>query len=142
MDVTEFAPLQGFMGGALIGLAAVFMMLTIGRIAGVSGIAFHALAGGEDGRGWRIAFLAGLPLGALLVTALGWKTWGGVVFPASLPLLVAAGFIVGLGTRLGGGCTSGHGICGNANLAPRSIVATLVFMATAIVTVFLIRHVF
>ena len=140
--VTEFAPVQGFVGGAMIGAAAVFMMLTLGRIAGVSGIAFHALAGGEGGRGWRLAFLAGLPLGAILVTVLGLKSWSGVVIPASLPLLIIAGFIVGVGTRLGGGCTSGHGICGMANLSPRSIVATLVFMVTAIVTVFLVRHVF
>ena len=141
--MTTFAPVAGLFGGALIGLAAVVLMLTIGRIAGVSGIALNAMlpADGAAGRGWRIAFLAGLPLGAALVTALGLKDWSAVAFPSSLALLAVAGALVGAGTTLGGGCTSGHGICGLARLSPRSLVATGVFMATAVATVFVIRHV-
>jgi hypothetical protein len=141
--MTTFAPLSGLAGGALIGLAAVVLMLTIGRIAGVSGIALNAMLPGDGatGRGWRIAFLAGLPLGAALVTALGLKDWSAVSFPSSFALLAVAGALVGAGTTLGGGCTSGHGICGLARLSPSSLAATLVFMATAVATVFVLRHV-
>jgi hypothetical protein len=141
--MTTFAPVEGFIGGLLIGLAAVALMASIGRIAGVSGIALNAMlpADGSGGRGWRIAFLAGLPLGAALVTALGLKDWSGVILPSSLELLAVAGALVGAGTTLAGGCTSGHGICGLARLSPGSLAATLVFMATAVVTVFVIRHV-
>ena len=141
--MTTFAPVEGLIGGALIGLAAVALMATIGRVAGVSGIALNAIlpAEGGGGRGWRIAFLAGLPLGAALVTALGLKDWSGVILPSSLALLAVAGALVGAGTTLAGGCTSGHGICGLARLSPSSLAATLVFMATAVATVFVIRHV-
>jgi uncharacterized membrane protein YedE/YeeE len=117
------------------------LMLTIGRIAGVSGIALNALIAGDTaGRSWRLAFVLGLPLGALAVTAVGWKDWSGLNFPASLPATVIAGFIVGVGSTLGSGCTSGHGICGLARFSLRSIVATLTFMATAAATVFVVRH--
>jgi len=141
--MTTFAPVEGLIGGALIGLAAVALMATIGRVAGVSGIALNAIlpAEGGGGRGWRIAFLAGLPLGAALVTALGLKDWSGVILPSSIALLAVAGALVGAGTTLAGGCTSGHGICGLARLSPSSLAATLVFMATAVATVFVIRHV-
>jgi uncharacterized protein len=139
--MTDFAPLSGLFGGALIGLAALILMLTIGRIAGVSGIALNALTAGDAaGRSWRLAFVLGLPLGALAVTAVGLKDWSGVSFPASLPATVIAGFIVGVGSTFGSGCTSGHGICGLARFSVRSIVATATFMATAAATVFVIRH--
>jgi len=139
--MTVFAPVQGLIGGVLIGLAAVFLMLSIGRIAGICGIAGRVvLPGAGGGRGWRLAFLVGLPLGAWLVTLAGWKDWSGVVFTAGTPLLLVAGFAVALGASLGAGCTSGHGICGMALLSPRSIVATLTFMAVAIATVFVTRH--
>ena len=139
--MTVFAPVSGLIGGALIGLAALMLMLTIGRIAGVSGIALNALVAGDTaGRSWRLAFVLGLPLGALAVAAVGWKDWSGLSFPASLPATVIAGFIVGVGSTLGSGCTSGHGICGLARFSLRSIVATATFMATAAATVFVIRH--
>jgi hypothetical protein len=139
--MTIFAPISGLLGGALIGLAAVILMLTIGRIAGVSGIALNALIAGDTaGRSWRLAFVLGLPLGALAVTAVGLKDWSNVSFPASLPATVIAGFIVGVGSTFGSGCTSGHGICGLARFSLRSIVATATFMATAAATVFVIRH--
>ena len=139
--MTVFAPVSGLIGGALIGLAALMLMLTIGRIAGVSGIALNALVAGDTaGRSWRLASVLGLPLGALAVAAVGWKDWSGLSFPASLPATVIAGFIVGVGSTLGSGCTSGHGICGLARFSLRSFVATATFMATAAATVFVIRH--
>jgi hypothetical protein len=113
--MTSFAPVSGLVGGALIGLAAIVLMLTIGRIAGVCGIALNAMAASDAaGRSWRLAFILGLPLGALLVTAIGLKDWNGVSFPAAMPTTIVAGFIVGFGSIVGSGCTSGHGICGLA----------------------------
>jgi uncharacterized membrane protein YedE/YeeE len=140
--MTNFAPVSGLIGGALIGLAALMLMLTIGRIAGVSGIALNALTAGDaSGRSWRLAFVLGLPLGALAVTAVGLKDWSGLGFPASQLATLIAGFVVGVGSTLGSGCTSGHGICGLARFSVRSLVATATFMATAAATVFVIRHV-
>ncbi len=139
---TSFSPVSGLVGGALIGLAATLLMLTIGRIAGVCGIAVNAMVDSDSsGRRWRIAFLLGLPLGALLVTAAGLKDWSNIRFPAGLPMTVIAGFIVGAGSTFGSGCTSGHGICGLARFSPRSMVATASFMAAAAATVFVVRHV-
>ena len=140
--MTVFDPLQGFIGGIIIGCAAVLLMLGIGRIAGICGIALNVLTGRDTVNvPWRVAFLVGLPLGALLVSALGLKDLGSLVMPASIPLTIVAGLLVGIGTTFGSGCTSGHGICGLARLSPRSIVATLTFMVTAAATVFIIRHV-
>jgi uncharacterized protein len=139
--MTSFAPVSGFVGGALIGLSAVFLMLTIGRVAGVSGIVLNAVIPGEPaGRSWRLAFVAGLPLGAILMTAAGLKDWSSVSFAASLPMMVIAGFITGVGSTIGSGCTSGHAICGLARFSPRSIIATATFIATAMATVFVTRH--
>ena len=139
--MTSFAPVSGLVGGALIGLAAIVLMLTIGRIAGVCGIALNAMTASDAaGRSWRLAFILGLPLGALLVTAIGLKDWSGMSFPASTPTTVIAGFIVGFGSIVGSGCTSGHGICGLARFSMRSVVATVAFMATGAATVFIIRH--
>lgn len=135
--MASFDPVSAFVGGALIGLAAVLLMLLNGRIAGVSGILGEALTG--DGRGWRIAFLIGLVAAALLLGAVGHPLplpW----MPSSYAIVIAAGLLVGFGTRLGGGCTSGHGVCGIARLSARSITATLVFMATAMVVVAIMRH--
>jgi uncharacterized membrane protein YedE/YeeE len=98
-------------------------------------------ATGAMDRSWRLAFIVGLPLGALLVTALGWKDWSSLAFPATMPMTVIAGFLVGAGTTLGSGCTSGHGICGLARFSVRSVVATATFMACGIATVFIIRHI-
>jgi uncharacterized membrane protein YedE/YeeE len=131
-------PLQGFAGGLMIGLAAVIMLLGNGRIAGVSGMASRAL-GLSGGAPWMlaIAFVAGLPLGAALIQYLS----GHVVtrFPASPAVLIIGGLIVGFGTRLGSGCTSGHGVCGLSRLSVRSIIATASFMAAGVVTVALMR---
>ena len=139
--MTSFAPVAGLAGGALIGLAAVFLMLTVGRIAAVSSIAVNAVVPSDAaGRWWRLAFIAGLPLGALLVTAAGLKDWSAVTFPASLSMTVAGGLLVGFGAIIGSGCTSGHGICGLGRLSLRSIVATATFMATGAATVFVVRH--
>ncbi|MGB8363319.1 MAG: YeeE/YedE family protein [Rhizomicrobium sp.] len=139
--MTNFAPVSGLVGGALIGLAAIILMLTIGRIAGVCGIVLNAMKPGDAaGRSWRLAFMVGLPLGALLVTAAGLKDWSSVNFAASLPTTIIAGFIVGVGSTVGSGCTSGHGICGLARFSPRSIVATATFMIAAGATVFVIHH--
>jgi len=139
--MTNFAPVSGLVGGVLIGLAAIILMLTIGRIAGVCGIALNAMTARDAaGRPWRLLFILGLPLGALLVTAIGLKDWSGVSFAATMPTTVLAGFIVGFGSIVGSGCTSGHGICGLARFSMRSVVATLTFMATGAATVFIIRH--
>jgi uncharacterized protein len=139
--MTSVAPISGLLGGALIGLSAIVLMLTIGRIAGVCGIALNAMTARDTaGRLWRLAFMLGLPLGALLVTAVGLKDWSGMSFPATMPTTVIAGFIVGFGSIVGSGCTSGHGICGLARFSMRSVVATVTFIATGAATVFIVRH--
>jgi uncharacterized protein len=139
--MTSFAPVSGLVGGTLIGLATILLMLAIGRIAGVCGIALNAMAAGHAAeRSWRLAFILGLPLGALAVTAVGLKDWTSVGFPASMATTVTAGFVVGVGSIVGSGCTSGHGICGLARFSTRSLVAVVTFMATGAATVFVIRH--
>jgi len=139
--MTNFTPVSGLVGGVLIGISAILLMLTIGRIAGVCGIALNAMiARDAAGRSWRLAFILGLPLGALFVTAIGLKDWSSASFPATAPMTVLAGFIVGVGSTLGSGCTSGHGICGLARFSMRSIVATVTFIATGAATVFIVRH--
>jgi uncharacterized membrane protein YedE/YeeE len=140
--MTVFDPLHGLIGGILIGCAAVLMMYVLGRIAGICGIALNLLSGRDLGNlPWRAAFLMGLPLGALLVSAAGLRNLASLDMPASTPLTIAAGLLVGVGTTFGSGCTSGHGICGLARLSPRSIAATGTFLAMAAVTVFVLRHV-
>lgn len=138
MAIHNFTPLASLGGGALIGLSASLLLLFQGRIAGISGILGGVLSPKPGDFGWRAAFLAGL-LGA--GAALGVLFPGTVhAAPRSLLTLAAAGLLVGVGTNLGNGCTSGHGVCGVARLSPRSMVATLTFMATAFVTVFVTRH--
>ena len=140
--MTVFAPVSGLVGGVLIGLAAIVLMLTIGRIAGVCGIALNAMVASDAAaRSWRLAFILGLPLGAFLVAAIGLKDWSEVSFPATVPTTVIAGLIVGVGSTVGSGCTSGHGICGLARFSMRSLVATVTFIATGAATVFIIRHI-
>lgn len=127
-------------GGALIGLAAVALMATLGRIAGISGI-LGGLAGAAGGDiGWRLAFLAGLIAGPWVAVVSGLPV-PEVRVAAPLPVVLAAGLLVGFGTRLGSGCTSGHGVCGLARLSPRSLAATATFMAVAAAVVFVARHV-
>ena len=131
-------PLQGLVGGVMIGLAAALMLLGAGRIAGVSGILARGtgIAHGDMARTSAWGFVVGLPLGALAVRLA--TDWEPAVF-ASGPVLVVAGLLVGFGTRMGSGCTSGHGVCGVSRLSQRSIVATAAFMAAGIATVFLLR---
>lgn len=130
----DAAPLAGLAGGVLIGLAAAIMLLGSGRIAGVSGLAAKAVGLGGSGisRSGAWAFVIGLPLGALLVAIMT----GGLEasFAGPVPLVIA-GLLVGIGTRLGSGCTSGHGVCGVSRLSARSLVATITFMAAGIATV-------
>ena len=135
----HFTPISALLGGALIGLAASLLLVTIGRIAGVSGILAGTIAPASDGRAWRLAFLVGLVGGAALVRALSPQPVPitMVVGPAAI---VLAGLAVGFGTRLGNGCTSGHGVCGMARLSPRSISATVTFLAFGLATVFVVRH--
>ncbi|MBS3961289.1 MAG: YeeE/YedE family protein [Sandarakinorhabdus sp.] len=131
-------PVEGFIGGLMIGLAAAAMLLGLGRIAGVSGLAARAVRIAPVGAPWAVAFafIVGLPLGAALVMLV----MGGVAvtYPATAALLIG-GLLVGFGTRLGSGCTSGHGVCGLSRLSLRSIVATLIFMASGFLTVGLLR---
>ena len=136
----NFTPVSGFIGGLLIGLAATLLLLLNGRISGISGIVGGLVSPKSQDAGWRVVFVAGLLLGASIYMLAA----GGAIpvqMQASLPVLVVAGLLVGFGTRLGSGCTSGHGLCGIARLSGRSIVATAVFFGVAILTVFLTRHV-
>lgn len=126
-------------GGLLIGAAAALLLLANGRIAGISGIAGGLLRRPDGDTGWRVAFLLGLLAGPLLLTLLQGHP-PQVTILASTPVLILAGLLVGFGTRLGSGCTSGHGVCGLARLSPRSIAAVCTFMVTAAATVFAVRH--
>ena len=138
--LTTATILPAIAGGLLIGSAAGLLLLLSGRIAGVSGMAAAALRIADRGPPWIQAsgFVLGLPAGALLVgLALGRPE---ITITSSLPLLVVGGLLVGFGTRLGNGCTSGHGVCGLARLSPRSIAATGAFMAAGVATVFVVRH--
>lgn len=138
--MTEFTPLPSLFGGALIGLAAVLLMAANGRIAGISGIASRILPPYDEGEiGARLAFIAGLVAAPLVFLGFG----GAIVqtIADSLPLMAIAGLLVGFGSTYGGGCTSGHGVCGIARLSMRSVVATAVFMGVAMATVFVVRHV-
>ena len=138
--MANFTPVSAAIGGALIGLAAVLLMLFTGRIAGISGIAGGLFNPRTDDRLWRAAFVVGL-IAAPLAAALVGHAIPMPQMPANYALIAVAGLLVGFGTRLGNGCTSGHGICGIARLSPRSIAATLVFMIAAIIVVALTHHV-
>lgn len=139
IDWTHFTPLASFGGGLLIGLGAAVLLLANGRVAGVSGIVGGLLRPARGDIGWRLAFLLGL-----LAAPLGWLALQAMP-PAQIDhtpaLLAVSGLLVGLGTRFGSGCTSGHGVCGIARLSPRSIVATLCFVAAGFATVYVMRHV-
>lgn len=137
---TEFTPVAGLLGGLLIGLAAALLWLLNGRIAGISGIVAGLFAPLGDDWSWRALFVGGLFCGAAIAVFAGWFEPRDVVFPLEGPALGLAGLLVGIGTALAGGCTSGHGVCGVARLSPRSLVATATFVASAIAVVFVIRH--
>lgn len=132
--------LSSLFGGLLIGLAAALLLLVQGRVAGISGIVGGALAGREGERGWRLLFLLGLVGGGVLIARIA-----PAAFPAhvdgSVLRFVIAGLLVGFGTRLGNGCTSGHGVCGLGRLSLRSLVAVVTFMTTGAIAVFVVRHV-
>jgi uncharacterized membrane protein YedE/YeeE len=134
-----FDPVSALVGGCLIGLASVLLMLLTGRIAGISGIFAGVLGSADNDRGWRLAFIAGLVVAPLL-TALVGHPLPNPQMPDSWMLVAVAGLLVGFGTRLAGGCTSGHGVCGVARLSARSLIATTIFMLTAIVVVAIMRH--
>jgi uncharacterized membrane protein YedE/YeeE len=135
--MTEFTPYASLAGGALIGLAASLLLIGQGRVAGISGIASNALLGRSGDRAWRAAFLSGLVLAGVASASLA----PGAIGHSQRPLVVIAlaGLLVGIGTRLGSGCTSGHGVCGLSRLSPRSLVATLTFLLTGAATVALVR---
>jgi len=138
IDWAHFTPGSSFAGGLLIGGAAAMLVLFTGRIAGISGIAGGLLTARRADIAWRVAFLLGL----LIAPAL-FRLYGRLPFPridTGFGTLLVAGLLVGVGTGYGSGCTSGHGVCGLARLSPRSLVATLAFMAAGMATVFLVRH--
>ncbi len=135
---TEFTPWASLGGGILIGLSAVMVMAGLGRIAGIVGITAGAVASPD--RGWRIAFVVGLLAAPLLWRALA-GAYPAQSVSADLPAMALAGLLVGIGTALGSGCTSGHGVCGLARLSVRSFAAVVTFMVWAAGTVFVLRHV-
>lgn len=137
---TEFTPIASLAGGALIGLAAVMLMAFNGRIMGASGIAANLITRPDKETPWRAAFIAGVLL-ALPVWALVLGDAPAIAITDNTPLLVSGGLIVGVGTRMGSGCTSGHGVCGLSRLSVRSLAAVATFMLTAFATVFVMRHV-
>jgi hypothetical protein len=137
--MTSFDPVSAALGGLLIGAGALLLMLFSGRIAGISGIFADALEPRQTGRAWRMAFIVGLIAAPLLVAVTG-RAVPAPDMPAWV-VVIAGGLLVGFGTRLGSGCTSGHGVCGIARLSPRSLAATVTFMATAAVVVAVSRHV-
>lgn len=138
IDWQHFTPWASLLGGALIGLAVLIFILFNGRIAGISGIIGGLFKPSIQDAGWRIAFLLGL-----LVSPVLWQLFvalPAIEIQANNPLLIISGLLVGIGTRFGAGCTSGHGICGLSRLSPRSIVATACFMLAGFVTVYITRH--
>lgn len=139
IDWNAFTPWHALAGGMLIGLAAALLLLLNGRIAGISGIVGGLLRPMRSDVAWRVAFVAGL-VGAPLVYAL-FAALPAVQVDAGYGTLVVAGLLVGVGTRYGAGCTSGHGVCGLSRLSPRSLAATAAFMGAGFATVFIVRHV-
>ncbi|WP_145520178.1 YeeE/YedE family protein [Yersinia mollaretii] len=140
IDWTNFTPYSALAGGALLGIAITILWLWNGRIAGISGILGGLVQPKTGDVAWRVAFIIGLivsPLAYSLFTELPT-----IEIDAGLPLLILAGLLVGIGTRYGAGCTSGHGVCGLARFSPRSLVATLSFMFTGFITVWFVRHLF
>lgn len=138
IDWMSFTPLQALSGGLIIGLATAFLWLLNGRIAGISGITAGIFTAAGTEKHWRLAFVAGLLLSPWL-----WLQFAPlplITVTEDYVLLVVAGLLVGVGARLGSGCTSGHGVCGLARLSVRSLVATLTFMGVAVLTVFVVRH--
>ena len=138
IDWQAFSPWTALAGGALIGLAAAMLVLLNGRIAGISGIVGGLLRPVRGDIGWRVAFVAGLISAPLLLSLIAAQPLPRI--DAGTGMLVLAGLLVGVGTRYGAGCTSGHGVCGLSRLSLRSLVATLAFMGAGFATVFVVRH--
>ena len=134
-------PWHGLVGGLMIGLSAAFFLIVSGRMSGISGILENTLKPQHANFAWSTAYVIGLPLGALLVSVLAPQLVPKIAIGGAWPMIVAAGLLVGFGTRLGSGCTSGHGVCGLPRFSGRSFVATGIFMAVAALTVFAVRHV-
>ncbi|MRG72506.1 YeeE/YedE family protein [Alphaproteobacteria bacterium HT1-32] len=137
--VEDFNPLNGFIGGLMIGAGALVLLLCNGRIAGISGIMGNLFANARE-TGWRLTFLVGL-VAAPFIWLVATDGSYNIEITDSVLLLVAGGLLVGFGTRMGSGCTSGHGVCGLGRASPRSITATLIFIGIAMVTVYVMRHV-
>jgi uncharacterized protein len=135
----HFTPVSAAIGGALIGLSAALLWLSLGRIAGISGIVGNLASARSAELDWRIAFLAGLIAAPVLYRVLGGSV-SSIDIDVAWPIVIVGGVLVGVGTRLGSGCTSGHGVCGMARFSRRSILATAIFMGTAMVTTFVSRH--
>ncbi|OAZ96699.1 YeeE/YedE family protein [Klebsiella quasipneumoniae] len=135
INLVQFTPFLSFLGGVMIGCAAWILILFCGRIAGISGIIGGVLSAGSPDRGWRLVFLIGITVSPLLYGLV--HTLPVIEVSTSWPVLIIAGLLVGIGTRYGSGCTSGHGVCGLSRLSPRSLVATLTFMGVAFITVWL-----
>jgi uncharacterized membrane protein YedE/YeeE len=139
LPMTELAPYAALAGGVLIGFAASVLLIACGRIAGVSGIAGNLIVGAPGDRAWRAAFLIGLLISGMLTA---WLSPGAVrTSPRSVAAIASAGLLVGVGTRLGSGCTSGHGVCGLSRLSHRSLIATVTFILSGVITVTLLRWV-
>ena len=140
MIETTFTPLQSLFGGALIGAAAVLLMGLMGRIMGATGILGGLVRpDGWSDWSWRAVFLAGMVSAPLLMLAVT-GDFPTIEVPVSTPMMIVGGLLVGIGATFGGGCTSGHGVCGLARFSARSVVATLTFMAATAVTVYIVRH--
>jgi len=138
IDWAAFTPWSAAIGGVVIGLAAALLVLVNGRIAGISGIVGGMLRPRAGEFSWRLAFTAGLIVAPIAYALIARQP--AITIDAGYPVLVIAGLLVGIGTRYAGGCTSGHGVCGLSRLSPRSLVATLAFMAAGFATVFVVRH--
>ena len=138
IDWSAFTPWSAGIGGVVIGIAAALLVLVNGRVAGISGIVGGMLRPRAGDFAWRLAFVAGLLLAPLAYASVA--ALPAITIEAGYPMLIAAGLLVGIGTRFAGGCTSGHGVCGLSRLSPHSLVATLSFMAAGFITVFVVRH--
>jgi uncharacterized membrane protein YedE/YeeE len=139
IDWNQFTPWSALAGGALLGIASALFILLNGRIAGICGIVGGLYSPQKNDIAWRIAFIAGLILAPLTWSLI--DTLPNIEIKASNSLLIISGLIVGISTRYGSGCTSGHGVCGISRLSPRSIIATLAFMGTGFLTVYIVRHI-
>lgn len=139
IDWANFTPMTALIGGLIIGLAAAMFVLLNGRIAGISGIVGGLLKPKRGDIAWRLLFIAGLLIAPLFYGF--FAALPGITIDANFPMLIAAGLLVGVGTRYASGCTSGHGVCGLSRFSPRSLVATLSFMGAGFATVYIVRHV-